>query len=199
MIFTTGNWDDINRYYKSTYVKFTEMGDKLFYIRHVNPTSVTGCDEDGTEFELYLDDEHPYEVDYVLPNKSFFQHHKRAVLLQRVPAKQYQRGISVNNVRLTSLAKTGGLSTLDIGFEILKSFVTKQTYLSLETAVKNTGRYVPVALSPRMAYVPDASYIYVDTTPVASLDKKTKSITMLAPIFRNEVTALTINSPYKVA
>jgi hypothetical protein len=198
MIFKSTNFDDINRYYKSTYVKFKETGDKLFYIRNVSPTSVTGCDEDGTEFELFLNDEYPYEVDYILPRKSFFQMGKRACLLQRIPAKQYQRGISVSNVRLTSLAKTGGLSTHEPSFETLKAFVTKQAFPTLEVAIKNTARMVSVALSPRMAYVPDTGSIFIDTTPIALVDKKDKLLKIIHPVFRNELQDVAANSQYKV-
>jgi hypothetical protein len=198
MIFMSANYDDISRYYKSTYVKFKETGDKLFYIRHVTPVSVTGCDEDGTEFELFLGNDYPYEVDYILPRKSFFQANKRAILLQRIPAKQYQRGISTGNVRLTGLAKTGGLSTHEIGFDLLKAFVTKQAFPRLDEAIKNTARNVSVALSSRIAYVPDVGYFYVDTTVIAQVDKKTKQIHMLQNVFRNEMQELVQNSQYKV-
>ena len=54
MIFKASNWEDISRYYRNTYVKFKETGDRLFFIRRVDSYAVTGTDEDGTEFELYL-------------------------------------------------------------------------------------------------------------------------------------------------
>ena len=198
MIFLSSNYDDISRYYKGTYVKFKDTGDKLFYIRNVHRDSITGCDEDGTEFELYLNDTHPYEVDYILPSKSFFQYAKRAVLLQRIPAKQYQRGISGNNVKLVSLTKTGGLSTMDMGFEVLKAFVSKQNFWSLDEAVRNKGRMISIALTPRIAYIPEAGYIFVDTTAVARVDKKDKTIYMLASIFSNELNEIACNSSFKV-
>lgn len=198
MIFQSSNWEDISRYYRNTYVKFKETGDRLFFIRRVDNYAVTGTDEDGTEFELYLNDEHPYEVDYILPRKSYFQVGKRATMLARIPAKQYQRGISNGNTMLTSLNKNGGIAKHEIGFEILKQFVTKQTYWTLEEAVKNKGRNTSIALSPRFAYVPDINTIFVDQRAIATVDKKDKTVTMALPIFRNEVLALVKDSKFKV-
>jgi len=198
MIFTSSNYEDIARYYRNTYVKFKEMGDKLFFIRRVDGYSVTGQDEDGQEFELFLSDEHPYEVDYILPRKSFFQYGKRAALLQRIPAKQYQRGISSGNTSVVSLNNQGGVAKHEIGFETLRPFVTKQKYLALDEAIQNKARNISVVLSPRFAYIPAVKFLFVDTKPVASVDLKEKTITLSHPIFKNEVEQLCKNTVYKV-
>lgn len=198
MIFISSVWEDISRYYKGTYVKFKEMGDRLFYIRRVDHISVQGQDENGTEFELCLNDDYPYEVDYILPNKSYFQAGKRAVMLQRIPAKQYQRGISSSNTQLCSLNKLGGIAKHDMGFDMLKLFVTKQTYPTFLDALRNKERNISVALNQRMAYVPDASAIFVDFVPVAMVDRKARTISMSRPIFKAEVEKLVANTEYKV-
>ena len=198
MIFQSSNWEDISRYYRNTYVKFKDTGDRLFFIRRVDQYAVTGTDEDGTEFELFLNDDHPYEVDYVLPRKSYFQVGKRAMMLARIPAKQYQRGISNGNTILTSLNKAGGIAKHDIGFEILKQFVTKQKYWTLDEAVRNKGRNYSIALSPRFAYVPDCSMIFVDQKGIAIVDKKEQTVNLTLPIFLNEVEELIKDSKFKV-
>ena len=198
MIFTSTNYEDISRYYRNTYVKFKETGERLFFIRNVDAQSVRGTDEDGTEFELFLSDDHPYEVDYVLPRKSFYQMGKRAMLLARIPAKQYQRGISNGNTSLISLAKSGGISKHEISFDTLKPFVTKQTYLNMEEAVRNMGRNISAALSPRFAYVPDIGMIFVDHRAVAEVNKKEQKVKMILPIFRNEIEALVKESKFEV-
>src|SRR5687767_7922141 len=105
MLFLPSNVDDINRYYRNTYVKFKETGDRLMYISDVNSHRIvgqadTGGDGPPEEFVIYLSEAHPYEIDYVLPHKSFFQAADKAVLLSRIPAKQYQRGISQHNTSL---------------------------------------------------------------------------------------------------
>jgi hypothetical protein len=198
MLFHSSNYDDIIKYYKNTYVKFKETGDRLFYIRTVDRHSVRGIDQDDTEFELWLSDDHPYEVDYILPNKSFFQFNKRACLLQRIPAKQFQRGLSGNNTKITALTKAGSNNNLDLNFELLKSFVAKQHFPDFITAVRNKGRFASVALSSRFAYVPDRASIMLDNTIVAQVDKDNKRIVMSYKIFYPEVCKLTEDSNYEV-
>lgn len=190
MQFNTQNWEDINRYYRNTYVKFKETGDTLFYIRDVRPEGVRGTDENGTEFELCLNFDDPYEVDYVLPNKSYFQFAKRACLLQRIPAKQYRRGVCSDNVRITALTRTGGLSDVNVTFDSLKAFVSKQAFPSLRTVLLQKSKPLSVALSPRFAYVPDMGVVYCDQTAVAQINRKDKTIMVLRPIFKPEIMKL---------
>ena len=198
MIFNSSNHEDIHRYYRNTFVKFKETGDTLYYIRSVNSEVVRGTDASGTEFELWLSDEHPYEVDYILPNKSYFQFKKRACLLVRVPAKQYQRGLSSSNTRVNSLSKTGSIAQLELGFDILTEFVNKQAFPSLAKAILNKSKDNSTVLSPRFAYVSDTKGIYADTTLVAEVKPDEKLIVMRHPIFRPEVTELAQGSEYKV-
>lgn len=189
--------EDISKYYRHTYVKFKETGDTLYYIRDVNHRMIRGTDQEGTEFELYLSEEHPYEVDYVLPNKSFFQLAKSACLLQRIPAKQYRRGLCNENTRITRIGKTGNLVSLDLSFDVLKAFVSKQTFPSLATVLIKKAP-ISVALSPRFAYVPEISAILADLNIVAYVDKKEKKINMVHQIFKPEVQELAKNTEMEI-
>jgi hypothetical protein len=190
MLFNSYTWEDINRYYRQTYIKFKETGDTLFYIRDVRPERVSGTDEDGTEFALHLNYDDPYEVDYILPNKSYFQYAKRACMLQRIPAKQYRRGICSDNVRITGLSKTGGIAAIDVNFESLKAFVSKQAFPSLRTVLLQKQKPLSVALSPRFAYVPEGGFLFCDQTCVAKVEKRAKTIQILQPIFKPEIDVL---------
>jgi hypothetical protein len=197
MMFVPMYAEDISKYYRHTYVKFKETGDTLYYIRDVNHRMIRGTDQDGTEFELYLSDDHPYEVDYVLPNKSFFQLSKSACLLQRIPAKQYRRGLCSENTRITRIGKTGNLVSLDLSFDVLKAFVSKQTFPSLATVLMKKAP-VSVALSPRFAYVPEIGAILADLNIVAYVDKKEKKIKMVHQIFKPEVQELAKNTDMEI-
>ena len=198
MIFQSSNWEDISRYYRNTYVKFKETGERLFFIRRVDAYSVTGTDEDGTEFELFLGDDHPYEVDYILPRKSFYQWGKKACLLQRIPAKQYQRGTSNGNTSITSINKAGGVGKHEVSFDSLKPYVTKQKFPALDEAIANKARNQSVVLSPCIAYAAEARAFFIDHRAIAYLDKPTRSINMTVPIFRNEMEAIAQGSHFKV-
>jgi len=194
MMFIPALAEDINKYYRHTFVKFKETGDTLYYIRDVNHRMIRGTDQDGTEFELYLSEDHPYEVDYVLPNKSFFQLAKSACLLQRIPAKQYRRGLCAENTRITRIGTTGNLVSMDLSFDVLKAFVGKQTFPSLSVVLTKKMKSASIALSSRFAYVPSNGIIFADLMPVAQVDKKERKITMLYNIFKPEIVELAKNT-----
>ena len=195
MLFIPENADDISRYYRNTFVKFRETGETLFYIQNVNCDKVTGTAADGTPFELLLDQAHPYEVDYLLPRKSFFQYGVHACLLQRIPAKQYQRGVSESNTTITRLATNK--ETLSFGFELLTSFVGKQAFPKLLSVIGDKSK-VSVALSPRLAYISASRQIYADLTKIGQVKMKERTIQCPYPIFKPELEALVQGTPYKV-
>ena len=196
MLFTPANYEDISKYYRKTFVKFKETGDMLFYIREVNSERVSGLAQDGTPFDLFLSEEFPYEVDYVLPRKSFFDFSNHAVLLQRVPAKQYQRGISNGNVSVSVLKAGGSPSDLPLDFAVLRAFVSKQVFESLDTAINSDK--TSVVLSQRFAFTPANRKIYADFTCVGQMLPKRKEIKCFYALFKPELERLVLNTAYKV-
>lgn len=187
MIFNSSNVQDISRYYKNTFVKFKEHGDELFYIQNVDHYKITGTHESGEAFTLYLNDETPYEIEYILPHKSFFQYQGRAVMLQRIPAKQYHRGLCAENTQLMFLE--GRPLTMDLGFEVLKAFVSKKHFSSLVAAVGDSEA-TTLALSPRMMYHRGNGQLYVDFTPVATVNRGKMTISVKKTIFMEEIVEL---------
>lgn len=199
MLFCPSNFEDIHRYYRQTYVKFPERGDELFYIRSVDRYKLTGTHESGDEFELYYSEEKPYNVEFVIPHKSFFQYKTRAYLLQRIPAKQYNRGICDNNTAINSLNKQGGLANHAIGFELLKAYVAKPDFPTFDKAVTTKGSKIhSIALSRRFAYVPECKMIFLDHQPIAVVDHASHEVRVYHSVFIPELQALTKDSIFKV-
>lgn len=199
MIFTPVVSSDILRYYGGTFLKFKETGDKLFYINKVTSNYITGSTEDSEPFELYLSDTLPLEVDYILPRKAYFQYDRYACLLHRIPAKQYQRGISPDNTKVRVLDGGGKLVTIPLGFPVLKAFVTKQAYTSLRQAVEYKGEVQSFALTSRVAYGVRTRSILIDNTIVGKINKSTKTLLLFFPIFLDEMLSLTEGTKYKVS
>ncbi len=190
MQFTTDNWDDIRKYYLGSFIKLKEHGDLLFRIDHVDRTRVSGTVEDGREFILYMNNENPYEIDYVLPHKSFFQYGKDACQLFRIPARQYMRGICVQNTAVSKFSPVGERSEMGaLDFPVLKAFVAKQPFHSLTTAVSkhNPDGLRSFVLTPRMAFHRSTKNLYIDFTKVATVDVPSKAIILTLPIFKSEV------------
>jgi hypothetical protein len=179
----SSNWQDIRKYYEHTYVKFNEFGDKLFYIAEVGPSIIRGIDDTQTDFELYLSDDAPYYLDYLLPHKAVFQYKDSVALLQRIPARQYRRGLCSDNTQILNVASG---SKYDLGFPTLKAFVSKPSYASFSEAFNCKAKVKAVALSNRMTYM-RTGQILIDHTTVAHYDYTTKKITMARPIFLPEI------------
>jgi len=198
MIFNSSNYEDINRYYRNTYVKFRDFGDRLFWIDSVNRNVVSGEDENNQLFELYLNDEYPYEVDYVIPRKSFFQYKNKACLLHRIPARQYQRGISANNTQIVALSRQGSAGQLDINFEVLREYVSKPKFPAFDKGITSKGKFISVALSPRFAYVPEIKAIFVDTKSIGYVDHAAHKVVLTHKIFVPELKALAKDSIFEV-
>jgi hypothetical protein len=197
MEFNVNNIDDIVKYYKGTYVKLKESGDTLLKVELVDKESgvwcISGVTDTGGGWKLWLDEDNSYEVDYILPNKSFFQFENRAVMLVRIPAQQYQRGISSKNTSLRYLAANGKIAAVDISMELLKTFVNKQQFKTITEATMLAESPNSHCLSSRMMMM--GHLIYVDFVAVARVTLSSKkelqpSIFMKAPIFRNEVEQL---------
>lgn len=191
MIFIPENVSDIERYYKNTYVKFKECGDTLFHIQCVDSKYVSGKKEDGTDFILYLSQDAPYEIEYVLPHKSFFQYGNKAVLLERSPAKQYYRGLSPSNTVMKHYAN--GVKSVEFSFDPLKAFVTKQKFFSVMGAIQAAGM-VTCVLSSRMMLSRATNRIFIDMTPVAKVSLPKMKIQMIEPIFFDEIVQLLRNT-----
>lgn len=192
MEFTSKNYQDIQKYYLNTFVKFREHGDMLFQITGVDKYSVQGTAENGDELRLWLDEEHPYVVDYVLPHKSFFQYNESALQLCRIPAQQYQRGLCNKNTAIYILKGTNDKVALPFSFEILKAFVQKQKFYTLSEAAAGKDKCKTHVLSPRMMFNKSNQNIYIDFLPVAkvNMENKTPTVYVNEKIFRDEVLEL---------
>lgn len=190
MEFTPANQDDIRRYYLNTFVKFRETGDALFYLKTVDNYKVEGQAHNGDILRLFLSEEHPYEVDYVLPHKSYYQLGKKAAQLFRIPAKQYQRGVGPENTEIRTL-QVGKFHKQMLEFETLLPFVQKQKFFSLGDAGGAASEdYASCVLSPRMAFCRGTSYVFIDQTPVARLSANRTTLFIKYPVFLNEIKAL---------
>jgi hypothetical protein len=197
MQFTSANYDDVSKYYRNTFIKFKDTGDTLILVQHVDRYKLTGTTVTGDEVVVYLNDEDPFEVDYVLPHKSFFQHGKDALQLHRIPAKQYQRGLTSSNTAVSFLRMSNDgtplVQNLPVGFEVLGAFVQKQKFYSLLEAYhkKDCNSYT---LSPRMMYLKANRQVYVDFVPIAKVfsvkGEEKPTIQMLKPVFLPELKEL---------
>lgn len=175
MKFQPSNVDDIRRYYEQTYCKVPEHGDKLFYLQNT-VHSADGwearlVDSDGDIYSIILEEETPYEMNFALPHRALFNFKNTVCLLERIPARQYKRGINTENTRIVEVF-SGKQQALD--FRRLEAFVKKVSYCSVNEALfaKRGATVVGVALSPRISFYAPSQTFYVDLVQFAQYNRE---------------------------
>ncbi len=185
MKFAPSTYADIRKYFDSTYAKFAELGEKLVFINRIREDSITATDSEGNVYELVLEEYAPYEMTYTLPHRALFSHEGRAYMLQRIPARQYQRGINTSNTQIISVPDG---KKMPLTWELLDSFTNKQDYQLLAEAV--FGKYnkdvLSVPLSSRSMFDRRAQKIYFDRQCVATISREGKLIRVVS-LFEEEV------------
>jgi hypothetical protein len=201
MIFTNDNVNDIRRYYQGSYVKFRDLGDVICHIENVGINTVegervicvTGTTSTNDLFTIPLWHDQPYEVEYVLPKKGFFLYKDKLHQLRRVPARQYSRGICMDNTSIVRIERNGTYAGADLTAEILQAYVNKPDikFPSLADLKKTT----PILLSRRIAITPATGRVLVDMNTVGETHGESVRVDAL---FYPELSSLLKGSDIKV-
>ena len=150
--FTSKDARDFYQRYQSTYGFFRQKGKKtLVQLTQVGYEGrqkfVEFTDKEGLSYLLYADSEdQDIGFEFLPPKNCYHNTNIGPLLVQRIPARQYTRGICEKNTRITSLSK----GQLPVNFEFLEkcyveTLTAKEAY---EEAVKNPknnlfGEYSP--------------------------------------------------------
>jgi hypothetical protein len=187
----SSNWRDIQKYYDGTFVKINPFVDQLFCITSVSEQAVKGlCNKGQDEFILHLHDDAPYSIDFVLPHKAMFQFGKKALLLYRVPARQYSRGICPENTRILDFIRG---EQAEVSWSTLTAYVEKPAYLSLKEAISSKNS--SCALNPRMALDRVNRRLFVDSTCVGTFSENYKHLQVI-PALMEEAQQLVAQDPF---
>lgn len=172
MIFTHNNVEDIRKYYRNTYVKFSDLGETICFIEEVKQKEIDGevvpCvigkTSSGDLFTLPLWADQPYEVEYVLPKKGFFVHKGNLYQLRRIPARQYSRGVCPDNTSIVCFDKYGVFNGADVTAELLQAYVNKPDikYPSMADIKEAQQTYACLLLSRRIVLLPYSGKVLVD-------------------------------------
>lgn len=198
MKFCVENISDIDKYFRNTFVKFTGLrgtfqdgtdcppAEELVHsVERISGNIISGKRwEDGQtipyQFYLYPEaDAHAPDVEFILPKKSFFNADEGAYLLQRIPARQYRRGICADNTIIQLLHSGGGFINAGVDMSLLNKYIQKPCFYPF------AERAVSYAVSRRMA-VAVTGHIYVDYMDIGTINYETGVINVL-PMFHAEV------------
>jgi hypothetical protein len=195
MKFAPSTYADIRKYFEGTYVKFAELGEQLLYIQRIREDYILAADSKGNAYELVLEEDAPYEMTYTLPHRALFAYNGRAFMLQRVPARQYQRGINSANTQIISVPDGKKMS---LSWELLDAFTNKQDYQLLADAV--WGRFskevVSIPLSCRSMFDRRTQSIYFDRNAVCKIDREGKKV-LVHSLFREEIQEMLDDSRFE--
>lgn len=157
------NYDDVNKYYKGTWIKVDKQGDTLFYVESASPSAIFlhSISKEGCIIDLTKETD-SYHLSFLLPHKAVFQYNEQAIILVRHPARMWKKGICASNTMFFVLK---GKKWENVSFDtsLLEGFVNKPTYLSLSQArALFETSLISAALSPRISLSKEGG-LYIDS------------------------------------
>jgi len=186
VIFHKSTYSDIQKYYPDNIVKFKETGDRLWRIIQIGHNEVRCQDADG--FEIFLDLDEPYEVDYPLPGRVVYQNGPNACMLHRIPAKQYNRGIHSQNTALSVLTSGGSWQNTGFSIQKLQQFVDKPAYQDVSLISFGEDSYSSWALNRHISICRSGG-IYALASLVGSFNWGEKTLSV-NPLFKPDLIPL---------
>jgi len=192
MIFHKSTYNDIQKYYQDNIVKFTkETGDRLWLIKNISPSEVRCVDADG--FEIYIDLNEEYEVDYPIPGRTVYQYGKHAAMLFRKPAKQYNRGIHHQNTSLSILRDQGSWQNNPINIHILQQFVDKPAYQdvnSFAVSILDGDNYKESIALDRHFAVTSTGFLFCLSKQIGHVQWEHKTVKTSTSLFNSNLNKL---------
>lgn len=187
MIFNKENYHDIVKYYTGNIIKLPkETGDRLWLITNINSNEVSMTDCDG--FNIYLDLNDSYEVDFPLPGRAVYQSGDKACFLFRKPAKQYNRGIHNQNTGILALDFKGSWHTVPIHINTLQQFVDKPCYQTLTPDLLDSPLF-SIALNQYFS-VCKLGHLFCLNKQIGDIILKDQKVILYNSLFLPEVSSL---------
>jgi hypothetical protein len=186
MFVNNANFDDAKKYLQGTYVKFKETGDHIWHVDSVSPHEMI-CSDKNKE-EVGIDLNIGYNFEYILPRKAVFQYGASAVILYRIPARQWKKGLCKANTNFSILTEEGSWLLCPFDINPIEGFVNKPSYYSLslaESTFKQDSSFKSVALTPRISMCRTGK-VFIDQILVAKADLEKKEL-MCKPIFKTDL------------
>lgn len=184
------NWEDCQKYFGNTWIKVKECGERVYHVDHVSSAytdlSSPPRGENDEDADIRIDMKNGYTIDYVIPKKTIFQYGKQAIVLQRIPARMWKKGMDSKNTEFLALNEKSTWGKVPINLSIIDGFVNKPSYFDLVTALAEFKTdLVSAAFSPRISMSKDGS-VFIDTVFVAKYYMKDNAI-KVKKIFVNDL------------
>ncbi len=188
---TTNNFRDFRQRYEGTIGFFhNDLRKILVRMTSVSDRKASFEDSKGNEFFAYTDS--GVEFEFIPVDKGFYNTFAGAVLLQRVPERQWHRGISPTNTQAAFLYKDTFLPKavdIDLISDIFEDAV------SIDKAMGDflSGKLPSLALSKHFAVTNNNFYFY---NKVVGTVSKTREIKLSSNAIEQEVQDLLRRKEY---
>lgn len=187
MKFCKANHSDLRKYFEKSYIKFPAIsGDEAVYVDTVTSSYMSGTQlpdaEGATEWQFTYGDSNT-DIEFLLPLKSFFEYDGATYLLHRIPARQYRRGICVDNTNILVLG-TDGLVQVSLVLPLINAYTQKPAFTGFRSGY---GASYPVS---RRIAVDARGRIFVDFTCIGHYDDKKQEIKVSYDMFVPEIQAV---------
>ena len=182
---TSNNHHDFRARYQSTFGYYVDpdTGKRLpVFVANCNQYRVTFNDIDGRELHVKVDS--GIEFEFIPVDRGFFQVDEEVYYLERVPARQWKRGICNENTRPYSL--TDALHSCLANY---LHIISKMYPINCSTAWRSSKEGYPVALSKHFA-ISAANVLYFYNKEIGTVDHTTDTIKLNNDMLLQEVTDL---------
>lgn len=180
-------WQDVRKYFQGTYITLPAVHPHhLLYVESVGPDGMKLSDLTANETGFVEFTETPYELQSPLATRrAYFQRDTEnahnALLISRMPARMWKKGIHSENTVIQALNGTG-LGGNIMGTGTLRDFVEKGHVFASEFPA-NFAEYTSLALSPLWAAQNKGGaqdgILYALTHPVGNFSLKKKRLFLL--------------------
>jgi hypothetical protein len=185
--FTSANAADFRQRYEGTYGFYRdEKGKRLLtQLSYIRENVCVFIDSRGVEYKLFPNAESDLGFDFIPPRSTFYNTADGAMLVERIAARQFQRGLSPKNTAI-HLLRAGGLTGVKVGFPALEK-IYATTPVAPDVFVLSDG--ISVALSKQLALDPVGGvYIFSNRVGVFKRQDKHFIVTLDEPnLWRTEV------------
>jgi hypothetical protein len=142
---------DFRQRYEGTFGFFRNQDGKkmLVQLTQVREDQCNFIGDNGQDYLIKPDAPGEIGFEFAPPKAAFYNGDKRAILVERIAARQFQRGISSRNTQIAQLRPTGGWDALPINFETLQKIFMKA--VAPKDAFAAWATRESIALSPQFA------------------------------------------------
>lgn len=178
--FKSGDWRDFQQRYNGTYGWFhKENGEKLLVQVQENDGKTLAF-QDNNKITYYAKADSGNVFSFLPVTKGSHQYEDTVVVVSRVPARMYKRGICKDNTSLFDLSKLGSITPT---FDVLATiFGPRDDSLLLQWCKNKIGN---VCLDGVFSIVRE--YVYIYSTVIGLHRPEQNLIELHNPIFKQEI------------